>query len=135
MGIPSGKFSPPVELKCIACKRDDSCRDALYKAFHKSHLLKLRVALSKTAMTDVFREVLIMKILGRPNIVNLIEVIDDLNIDLFYMVHGDIKPDNLLVTSTGAVKIGDFSASQVFELTLEFFYDYRVMDVVAHATL
>ncbi|OVA18100.1 Protein kinase domain [Macleaya cordata] len=129
------------------------------KAFHKSHLLKLRVAPSETAMTDVLREVSIMKILEHPNIVNLVEVIDDPNTDNFYMVleyvegkwvcegsgppgglgetiarrylrgivaglmylhahnivHGDIKPDNLLVTSTGTVKIGDFSVSQVFE--------------------
>ncbi|EPS59917.1 hypothetical protein M569_14888, partial [Genlisea aurea] len=31
------------------------------------------------------------------------------------VVHGDIKPDNLLVTASGTVKIGDFSVSQVFE--------------------
>ncbi|KAL6508818.1 Serine/threonine-protein kinase grik2 [Orobanche hederae] len=126
------------------------------KAFHKSHLLKLRVAPSETAMTDVLREVLIMKILSHPNIVNLVEVIDDPTVDHFYMVleyvegkwvcegagglgehtarkylrdmvsgliylhahnivHGDIKPDNLLVTASGTVKIGDFSVSQVFE--------------------
>ncbi|KAG8387695.1 hypothetical protein BUALT_Bualt02G0048000 [Buddleja alternifolia] len=129
------------------------------KAFHKSHLLKLRVAPSETAMTDVFREVLIMKVLSHPNIVNLVEVIDDPTTDHFYMVleyvegkwvcegagpqgglgentarkylrdvvsglmylhahnivHGDIKPDNLLVTASGTVKIGDFSVSQVFE--------------------
>ncbi|XP_030546084.1 serine/threonine-protein kinase GRIK1 isoform X1 [Rhodamnia argentea] len=129
------------------------------KAFHKSHLLRLRVAPSETAMTDVLREVLIMKILEHPNIVNLVEVIDDPETDHFYMVleyvdgkwayegsgppggigentarkylrdivsglmylhahnivHGDIKPDNLLVTSSGIVKIGDFSVSQVFE--------------------
>ncbi|KAL3518370.1 hypothetical protein ACH5RR_020959 [Cinchona calisaya] len=129
------------------------------KAFHKSHLLKLRVAPSETAMTDVLREVLIMKTLNHPNIVNLVEVIDDPTTDHFYMVleyvegkwvcegagppgglgenisrkylrdivsglmylhahnviHGDIKPDNLLVTASGTVKIGDFSVSQVFE--------------------
>ncbi|XP_010535596.1 PREDICTED: serine/threonine-protein kinase GRIK2 [Tarenaya hassleriana] len=129
------------------------------KAFHKSHLLKLRVAPSETAMGDVLREVMIMKMLEHPNIVNLLEVIDDPETDHFYMVleyvdgkwaydesgppgavgeetarkylrdvvaglmylhahniiHGDIKPDNLLVTSTGTVKIGDFSVSQAFE--------------------
>ncbi|XP_073137652.1 serine/threonine-protein kinase GRIK2 [Henckelia pumila] len=129
------------------------------KVFHKSHLLKLRVGPSETAMTDVLREVLIMKVLGHPNIVNLIEVIDDPTTDHFYMVleyvegkwvcedtgpagslgedtarkylrdivsglmylhahnivHGDIKPDNLLITGSGTVKIGDFSVSQVFE--------------------
>ena len=31
-------------------------------------------------------------------------------------MHGDIKPDNLLVTSSGTVKIGDFGVSQVFEV-------------------
>jgi [calcium/calmodulin-dependent protein kinase] kinase len=129
------------------------------KSFHKSHLLKLRVAPSETAMSDVLREVLIMKMLEHPNIVNLIEVIDDPTSDYFYMVleyvegklifdasdppvgleeniarkylrdivsglmylhahnivHGDIKPDNLLISASGTVKIGDFSVSQVFE--------------------
>ncbi|KAK6936029.1 Protein kinase domain [Dillenia turbinata] len=104
-------------------------------------------------------KVLIMKMLDHPNIVNLIEVIDDPTTDHFYMVleyvegkwvcegsgppgglgenkarkylrdivsglmylhahnivHGDIKPDNLLVAGNGTVKIGDFSVSQVFE--------------------
>ncbi|CAK7327417.1 unnamed protein product [Dovyalis caffra] len=102
--------------------------------------------------------------LDHPNIVNLIEVIDDPNADHFYMVleyvdgkwvwegsgppggigedtgrkylrdivsglmylhahnivHGDIKPDNLLVTRSGKVKIGDFSVSQVVELCCKF---------------
>ncbi|GJY26321.1 serine/threonine-protein kinase GRIK2-like protein [Tanacetum coccineum] len=40
----------------------------------------------ETATTDVLREVLIMKMLNHPNIVNLIEVIDDPNADHFYMV-------------------------------------------------
>ncbi|KAK9007161.1 hypothetical protein V6N11_050993 [Hibiscus sabdariffa] len=129
------------------------------KAFHKSQLSKLRVAPIETTMNDVLREVLIMKVLEHPNIVNLIEVMDDPSMDQFYMVleyveskwvcddfgppgtlgedtarkyvrdivyglmylhdhnivHGDIKPDNLLITSMGTVKIGDFNVSQVFE--------------------
>ncbi|CAN8255030.1 unnamed protein product [Cochlearia groenlandica] len=134
-------------------------KDYAIKAFHKSYLLRLRVAPSETAMGDVLREVMIMKTLEHPNIVNLIEVIDDPESDHFYMVleyvdgkwaydesgppgalgentarkylrdvvaglmylhahnviHGDIKPDNLLVNSTGTVKIGDFSVSQAFK--------------------
>ncbi|XP_052734277.1 serine/threonine-protein kinase GRIK2 isoform X2 [Vigna angularis] len=104
-------------------------------------------------------KVLIMKMVEHPNIVNLIEVIDDPESDHFYMVleyvegkwvcegtgpacglgeetarrylrdivsgltylhahnivHGDIKPDNLLITRHGTVKIGDFSVSQAVE--------------------
>ncbi|KAG9156402.1 hypothetical protein Leryth_023028 [Lithospermum erythrorhizon] len=55
------------------------------KGFHKSHLLKLRVAPSEAAMTDVLREVMIMKFLSHPNIVNLVEVIDDPTTNHFYM--------------------------------------------------
>ncbi|KAK4717916.1 hypothetical protein R3W88_016254 [Solanum pinnatisectum] len=32
------------------------------------------------------------------------------------IIHGDIKPDNLLVTASGRVKIGDFSVSEAFEM-------------------
>ncbi|KAF0889173.1 hypothetical protein E2562_022440 [Oryza meyeriana var. granulata] len=124
------------------------------KVLHKSYMKKVRVAPSETAMSDVLREVSIMKMLDHPNIVNLIEVIDDPEIDKLYMVleyverklvcdnglgetssrkylrdiisglmylhshniiHGDIKPDNLLITINGNVKIGDFSVSQIFE--------------------
>ncbi|XP_077234617.1 serine/threonine-protein kinase GRIK1-like isoform X2 [Tasmannia lanceolata] len=129
------------------------------KAFYKSRLSKVRVAPSETAMTDVLREVSIMKALEHPNIVNLVEVIDDPESDHLYMVleyvegkcicdasgtpggigernaqrylrdiiagvmhlhahnvvHGDIKPENLLVTRSGRVKIADFSVSHCFE--------------------
>ncbi|KAG6512080.1 hypothetical protein ZIOFF_030174 [Zingiber officinale] len=145
--------------KVVLYRSTEDGKQYAIKIFHKSHLLKLHVAPYETAMNDVLREVAIMKMLDHPNIVNLIEVIDDPNTDNFYMVleyvegkwifegsgaadclgesttrrylrdivaglmhlhshnviHGDIKPDNLLVTKSNNVKIGDFSVSQVFE--------------------
>ncbi|KAK9027444.1 hypothetical protein V6N11_067280 [Hibiscus sabdariffa] len=105
------------------------------KAFHKSHLLKLRVAPSETAMNDVLCELSFCAVLeyvqgklvcegsGPPGAMGedtARKYLRDIVSGLMYLhahniVHGDIKPDNLLITSTGTVKIGDFSVSQVFE--------------------
>ncbi|XP_031268888.1 serine/threonine-protein kinase GRIK1-like isoform X1 [Pistacia vera] len=129
------------------------------KTVCKSRLRKMRVTQSETAMANVRREVSIMKMLDHPNVVNLIEVIDDKKADYLYMVleyvegetiseisrktgpidestarsyfkdiiagviylhshniiHGDMKPENLLVTRSGRVKICDFSSSHAFE--------------------
>eukprot|EP00250_Pteridium_aquilinum_P000423 c10463_g1_i2 orf=354-1499(-) len=125
----------------------------------KSRLRKIKVAPSETALTDVYKEVSIMKELDHPNIVKLIEVIDDSECDRLYMIleyiegrgmfegsgppggigeataqrnfrdvvaglmylhsrriiHGDIKPENLLISAAGQVKICDFSVSQRFQ--------------------
>ncbi|XP_024397441.1 serine/threonine-protein kinase GRIK1 isoform X2 [Physcomitrium patens] len=129
------------------------------KVFHKSRLRKVRVSPSETAMTDVLREVSIMKRLDHPNIVKLFEVIDDPHSDNIYLVlsyvegnrifegsgppggigealarkyfrdvvaglsylhshniiHGDIKPENLLLSGDGSIKICDFGVSRMFE--------------------
>ena len=62
-------------------------------------------------------------------------------------MHGDIKPDNLLVTQNGTVKIGDFSVSQVFEVTgllksfatlilvLQFYFGKKVLGDIFEAFL
>ncbi|CAL9073229.1 unnamed protein product [Musa textilis] len=145
--------------KVVLYRSNNDGKQYAIKAFYKFRLSRLQVTSTETAMTDVFREVSIMKIIEHPNIINLIEVIDDPESDNLYMVleyvegssvcgssgtlggigeitsrrylrdiiagliylhshgivHGDIKPDNLLVTREGAVKIGDFSVSHAFE--------------------
>lgn len=49
---------------------------------------------------------------------NVIMVVIILLFEMQNIVHGDIKPDNLLITRNGTVKIGDFSVSQAFEVIL-----------------
>lgn len=143
----------------VVLYRSSNGKPYAIKALLKSRLSRVRVSPLETAMTDVLREVSIMKRLEHPNIINLLEVIDDPESERFYMVleyvegkwvcdasgtpggigdrsarryfrdiisglmylqahniaHGDIKPENLLLTREGRVKIGDFSVSHAFE--------------------
>jgi serine/threonine protein kinase len=83
------------------------------KAFHKSRLSKSRVAPSETAMTDVLREVSIMK-LDHPNIVNLVEVIDDPETDYFYMVLESVEGRWIREGSGPPGGIGEATARRYF---------------------
>lgn len=152
--IGTGSYSKVVLCRNIA-------DETLYamKVVQKSRLRKIKVSPLETALTDVYKEVSILKELDHPNIVKLIEVIDDCESDRLYMIleyvegrcmfegsgpcggigeenaqkyfrdlvagimylhsrriiHGDIKPENLLITAAGQVKICDFSVSQRFQ--------------------
>jgi len=84
------------------------------KVFHKYRLSRVRVAPSETALTDVLREVSIMKKLDHPNIVNLIEVIDDLDTDQFYMVLEYVEGRGIFQGSGPAGGIGEDTARRYF---------------------
>eukprot|EP00271_Cylindrocystis_brebissonii_P007747 TRINITY_DN21415_c0_g1_i2.p1 TRINITY_DN21415_c0_g1~~TRINITY_DN21415_c0_g1_i2.p1 ORF type:complete len:461 (+),score=78.02 TRINITY_DN21415_c0_g1_i2:193-1575(+) len=129
------------------------------KICNKLRLRKLRVAPSETALMDVMREVAILKQLDHPNVVTLVEVIDDPESNKLYLVlqyveggslfegtgpaggigqeralryfrdalaglmylhrhnvvHGDIKPENLLLGADDHIVIADFGVSHMLE--------------------
>nr|CAB3485259.1 unnamed protein product [Digitaria exilis] len=100
---------------------------------NKPYMMKVRVVRTETAMTDVLREFLIlcpplfflywrqvsiMKMLNHPNIVNLVEVIDDPNIDKFYMVleyvEGKMVCDNGLEEATARKYLRDIISGLMY---------------------
>ncbi|CAL0304085.1 unnamed protein product [Lupinus luteus] len=87
-----------------------SGNDYAMKAFHKPQLLKRQVAGSETAMTDVLCEVLIMKMLEHPNIVNLIEVIDDPESEHLYIVLEYVEDKWIFLGSGPACGLGEETA-------------------------
>ncbi|ONM15454.1 Serine/threonine-protein kinase GRIK1 [Zea mays] len=88
------------------------------KVLNKPYMMKVHVVHTKTAMTDVLREVSIMKMLNHPNIVNLVEVIDDPNMDKFYMVleyvEGKMVCDNGLEEATARFFLRDIISGLLY---------------------
>jgi len=107
--IGSGSYAKVILYHSV----EDKAKYAI-KVFHRSHLQRLRVAPSETAMSDVLREVAIMKLLEHPNIVNLIEVIDDPNIDDFYMVLEYVEGKVVYEGSNGMHALNEHTSKRYF---------------------
>ena len=61
------------------------------KILSKRRLKGIRFSHSRTAFTDIEKEIAIMKKLNHPHIVNLIEVLDDPAVDKLYIIMDYIK--------------------------------------------
>ncbi|CAH1393517.1 unnamed protein product [Nezara viridula] len=72
-------------------------------------------------LEKVHREIAVLKKLDHPNVVKLIEVLDDPIEDNLYLVHfqkiihRDIKPSNILLGENGHVKIADLGVCNEFD--------------------
>ncbi|ODA82821.1 hypothetical protein RJ55_01330 [Drechmeria coniospora] len=99
-------------------------------------LSRLHASEQRDALFLIREETAIMKKLHHPNLVQLIEVLDDPEEDSLYIVlemckkgvvmklaavhaqgviHRDIKPDNLLLSDDDVLKVVDFGVSEMFE--------------------
>ncbi|GLT65177.1 hypothetical protein SLA2020_376250 [Shorea laevis] len=85
------------------------------KKICKSRLRKVRVTQSETAMTNVLREVAVMKVLDHPNIVNLIEGIDDQRSDYLYMVLEYVEGNGINNISQTRGRIDEITARRYFK--------------------
>ena len=66
----------------------DSPKKKLYamKVIKRDKLLKRRISMHKTAFDDIELEIAIMKKLNHPNVVKLVEVMDDPSCSKLYLV-------------------------------------------------
>lgn len=78
------------------CLNTDNKKKYAMKMLSKKRLKGIRFSNSRTAFTDIEREIAIMKKLNHPNVVNLIEVLDDPAVDMLYIIMDYIKNGPLI---------------------------------------
>lgn len=66
------------------------------KILSKRKLKRIFISKTRTALNDIESEIAIMKKLNHPNVVNLIEVLDDPSVDSLYIIMEYVKNGSLM---------------------------------------
>ncbi len=66
------------------------------KVLSKKRLNRIFISKTRTALHEVEKEIAIMKKLDHPNVVNLIEILDDPSVDKLYIIMEYVKNGSLM---------------------------------------
>jgi [calcium/calmodulin-dependent protein kinase] kinase len=66
------------------------------KILSKNRLKRIRYSQTRNALSDVEKEIAIMKKLNHPNVVSLIEVLDDPAVDMLYIIMEYVENGSLM---------------------------------------
>jgi serine/threonine protein kinase len=78
------------------CVNTDNKKMYAMKVLSKKRLNRIFISKTRTALNDVEKEIAIMKKLDHPNIVNLIEILDDPSVDKLYIIMEYVKNGSLM---------------------------------------